>query len=207
MKPNSHHQRFPMINRLSLVTALLCLSVAVHAQSVTEAQAREAAVKAAAAGEPKFHNAFRDEIRKLVPDYSFENVTLIRNEWNDVWIMGPVARYQQTAGAAVRKMEPLAKVAYPEGAVITVYPKRMDALNIEKVVVSRAGAIVEPIAGGFVPVELSNALGAKVSLGAGLAIYPVSAFAPGAEVVVTIVPATGSNIVKTLRDGDLKKIR
>jgi hypothetical protein len=91
--------------------------------------------------------------------------------------------------------------------MIIVYPSRIDAENIEKVVVTRDGAIVEPIENTLTQTELETRMGAKVKIGAGVVTYPPDTFLPGAEVIITAIPVNGANLTKKLSPNDLKKIR
>lgn len=201
-----------ILSSIRAVALATTVAVSMSAQSplLTEDQARKFASDAAAVakGDPdKFDKAFRDAVRTVMPGYSAEAVFVHSLGGLDIWITGPISEFQRGARLAVRKMESVDKVEWSPDALLSVLPSRIDAPNIEKVVITRGGQTVEPIRNQLSQNEAATAMGGKVTLGAGSVSYPMSAFAPGAEVIITAIPKAGQNIVKVLKDGDLKKLR
>jgi hypothetical protein len=112
--------------------------------------------------------------------------------------------FELLVGEAVRKMEPTDKIPWPCGATINVSPSRIDGPDIERIVVKRDGVVIEPIRNDLVPTPLTTKLGVTRILHSGSVCYRPSTFEPGAEVIVTAIPVTGTNIVKTLEQGTLR---
>lgn len=197
-----------LIAALALVVTAATLAAA--PQQVTEDQARAFAATAATqakGNERTFERAFRDLVRGVIPGYDAETVTIHYQEGLSIWLAGPLSSFHRAATATIRKMEKLESIEWDKGADIVVYPSRIDAPNIEKIVVTRDGQVIDPISNTLTAVEMESRMGAKVKIGAGIVSYSLETFATGAEVVVTVIPASGRNLSKTLKDSDLKKIR
>jgi hypothetical protein len=108
---------------------------------------------------------------------------------------------------SIRKMEPDRRVPWSHDVVVLVLPTTIEAPDIEKVVLMRDGSIVSPVQSTLAPATLTTAMGASVVVHRGAITYPLSAFDPGASVVLTAIPATGHNIVATISQDDLQKIQ
>lgn len=203
---------------LALLVIVLLAAVSfltpLYAQAITEGQARDWATYAAgkAAGDPKaFDELFVRLARIMAPAYRADpfsmGVTVHRSEGLDIVLIGPVSAFQAEASEAVRKMSPLETVAWSScGVIVFVAPSRIDALDIEKIVITRGGTIVTPVANNLVSTVMITRVGTKVALHKGSVCYSPSTFAVGAEVTVTAIPAAGDNIIKTLGDTDLRMI-
>src|SRR4029077_20144788 len=108
---------------------------------------------------------------------------------------------------ALRKKEPLGEGVVPLGVSVVVSPSRIDAPDIEKILVDRDPRPVTPIASSLKPTELVTAMGARRMLHAGTVMFPCSAFAPGAFVVITAIPASGENLVKVMQPEELRTLK
>jgi hypothetical protein len=108
---------------------------------------------------------------------------------------------------ALRKKEPIGQGEVPLGVRVVVSPSRIGAPDIDKIVVERDGQPVSPIASSLRPKEMVTRLGARERIHAGEVMFPCSAFAPGAVVVVTAIPAIGSNLVKVMQPEELRTLK
>lgn len=197
--------------RSLLIGALLLASVqSTGPAAVTETQAREwalAASKKAAGNEAVFNREFRALVRAVVPDYSPDPIYIYVSEELYIGVAGQLGRFQLSASEKVRKVEDLVRAEWVDGVAIVVVPRQIGSLDIEKIVVKRGEDLVEPSQNFLIPSEMETRMGAKRTIHAGHLLFSVDAFRPGAVVTITAIPASGSNIVKSLRDNDLKKIR
>lgn len=125
----------------------------------------------------------------------------------DVMITPRYAAYRFGLKEAIRKMDPLDDVPIIDGVTISVGPDKMTAPDIIKIVVTRNGEVVAPTTSTLEPTTLTNAFGSHVVLHRGAVLFPCSAFAPGAIVVVTAIPDSGSNFSHQLSLGDLRNMR
>jgi hypothetical protein len=122
-------------------------------------------------------------------------------------LMSPYARYRLQLETALRKMEPIEKATFEPEFTILVSASRIDAPDIEKVVVQRDGVTVEPIGGGLTVEEMTTRMGAKAAFHTGEIRYACSAFAPNGTVTITAIPVIGKNIVKTLKSDELAALK
>lgn len=202
--------------KLTLVSVLLfAFTISTETQSVpaiTEAQAREwsaHAVEKAAGSQLAFDERFASLARILAPSYlsdSSRGVVLHQSLELSLLAIGPVADFQSAVSEAVRKMMPTDKTPWPCGVSVYVLPRQVDSPDIERIVVRRGGAIIEPISDRLIAQPMTTRAGVTRTIHRGMVCFPPSAFAPGSPVEVIAIPAFGSNIVRTLTDYDLKKI-
>jgi hypothetical protein len=119
----------------------------------------------------------------------------------------PYGTYRSGISEAIRKRESLDSVSVPHAVNIAVTPKRIDAPDIVKVIVERDGVEVVPISSSLAPTVMTTRIGAKRAIHAGAVLFPCSAFAPGATVVVTAIPESGTNMVLTLSQKQLERLK
>jgi hypothetical protein len=123
------------------------------------------------------------------------------------FLFSPYASFRMDITERVRKMEPVTDLVYPTEATVTIFPDRIIGPNIIKVVVQRNGVIVEPLRSTLGPREFTAVNGGKRERYAGIVVYPLSTFAPGATVTVTLVPECCANVVKKLSDKQLERFK
>ena len=111
-------------------------------------------------------------------------------------IISPKRLAGAVCGLTIRRQ---GRNVWASGVHILVNPSRIDAPDIEKIVVQRNGNLVAATRATLAPHELATATGAKRMIHSGDVIYPLSAFEPGLDVSVTVIaiPASGSNITRT----------
>ncbi|MGE0392762.1 MAG: hypothetical protein AB7I25_08140 [Vicinamibacterales bacterium] len=150
-----------------------------------------------------------DEAVGLPPNLSVvERLILVHySEELTILVSSPYEVFRTGLSEAIRKRNPISSAPVPSGYILTVSPSRITSPDIEKVILERDGTAVTPIASALVARELSTRLGAKTVLHAGTIGYPCSAFAPGATVRITAIPASGENIVKTLTPDTIARPR
>ena len=183
-------------------------------QTITEAQAREwaaYAVKKAGANQEVFDKTFSTLARIVAPAYRAfyplaTGVLLHQTEDLHIELVGPVSSFQSAVSEAVRKFEPTGNVPWRGCASVHVLPLRIEAADIEKIIVTRDGNLVEPRMNMLVPTPMTTRAGLKQIIHAGSVCFPSETFAPGSQVVVIAVPASGRNITRPLVDGELRMI-
>jgi hypothetical protein len=90
---------------------------------------------------------------------------------------------------------------------VSVSPERIEAPDITRVGVARDGREIPPIVNRLRPMQFTNGSGDTASLHAGEVQFPMTAFAPGATVTVTVAPSTGNPFVLTLENSQLQQLR
>lgn len=203
-----------MIRRILPLAIVICLSPSVvTAQAfhrVTKDEAIAAAKTAAAttSDSDRFLAQFQREIQKLAPGYNGQPLWVSTGESMWIAVMGPVLSYGRDVAERVRKMELVDSVEWKDQVLLVVSPQRINAPDIIKVVVARDGQQITPTdSHEFIVHELTTAIGAKVSLHGGQISYEISAFDPGATIIVTAIPESGANIARAFGDRDLRKFQ
>jgi hypothetical protein len=179
---------------------------------VTNAQALVIARQAAAVAENRvadFDTAFLTAAQKLAPEFTGPQ-SLSHSDGLSILISGPLGHFFAAARDRVRRFEPLTPApAWRLEIDITIYPGQIDAPDIEKVIVQRNGVIVPPLRTALVAREMVTRMGAKTMIHSGSVAYPISAFQPGAGVIVTVIaiPASGPNITRTFGSQELRALQ
>lgn len=196
--------RFRALVPSLMVATLLWSPMAVRAQTdaLSEETLKGIAAEVAARHGNDYERAVK-ELDKIVKDrWSIENdyVWLLPPATAELVaaISSPYVMFRSSFRTALRKREPLDSLELLDYAVIEISPRQISSPDISRVIVERDGVEVEPVKGSLEPKELSTRLGAKTMLHVGQLGYPLSAFAPGANVVVTLIPETGRNRVVKL---------
>jgi hypothetical protein len=180
---------------------------------VTNAELQQLLAKAVAANaaDPKksVEVEFGSLVHETAPGYGGDIRPINYENGLLVMLRGRVDVVRSQIGELNRKMEPISEKAiqWPSGFVVWVAPTEVDSPDIEKVVLQRDGKIVPPLSSTLAPKEFTTRMGAKTMLHEGEVVYSDEAFLPGAEVVVTAIPAVGGNIVKKFSDAELRAIQ
>jgi hypothetical protein len=180
---------------------------------ITQAQAVAALTDAGARAKNDanaFETAFRSAIRKTAPDFTGIPKFVESSDALSIIVLGPGTGFFSAASEKVRKFESLAPPPpWLSGISIVVFPKQINAPDIEKVIVQRGGKTIAPLRTTLAPKEMVTRIGAKRMIHSGEVTYPLSAFEPGPGVTVTVIaiPASGSNITETFDALELREIQ
>jgi hypothetical protein len=166
----------------------------------------------AAAAEANNHpektvDALDKAVRARWGEFDNKVVVLFNTKALTAILSGPYVNYRYELQAALRKMNPINDLPFEDYFTIEVAPYQIDSPDIEKIVVQRDGQTIEPLANELQPKEFATRLGGKTMLHAGRITYPLNAFAPNGMVTVTLIPASGNNIVTKLESKRLARLR
>lgn len=198
------------MKRTAIAALFLAASAqAAGAQCLTEEQVA-GMTKAARAANPTNDRAFLKALDtavkgkgQLEPNF----VTVHYSPGIAIVLMSPYTMYRMSIEESLRKMEPLEEIRYKAAFTVGVSVSQIDAPDIEKIVVQRDGVTVEPMRNDLVVKEMTTRMGAKTALHSGEVLYSCDAFAPTATVTITAIPASGANLTKTLKPGQLAGLR
>jgi hypothetical protein len=140
-------------------------------------------------------------------DFESFPISLVRREDLSVVLTSPFMTYRRTLAEFLQIDRPVRDVPWIDAAVVTVTPSRIDAPDIARVVVERDGKAVAEAASTLKPMTFSNGSDQEARLHAGEVRFAMSAFAPGARVIVSAVPNTGSPFAVTLSDAQLRTFK
>lgn len=178
----------------------------------TEAQLRAFASQAAAIAKDDadiFDKEFTRRVQAINPDHKGPgDLPVDASGKTYISLYSPVRLFQQRASERVRKMESLTGIPFTTTIEIAVDPTLIDSPDIERVVVRRNGAVVPPLRSTLALKIFTTQLGAKTALHAGSVFYPLSAFAPGRTVTVSIIGIArfGRNLRRDFDGADLRLI-
>lgn len=175
-----------------------------------ESQVRTAADLAAVAAKNDaelFESSFLEVALEMAWDYGGVQI-VHRSDALIIAVLGPVVKFEMAAKQRVRKFEPLAGLPWDPTVSVVVEPGQIDAPDVEKILVHRNGTIVQPLRNDLISKVLETRLGAKRTIHSGAVVFPLETFAPAVniELIITAIPASGSNIVKRFTGNDLRRI-
>lgn len=218
MQPRSHEAREEFLRKVFLravrvLVVAFCATIAVSAQRVEPiTAARVRALTKEAEAEAKGDKtevvlALDRKFRQRWGDFESFPITIVKREDLTIVLSTPFMSYRRALAQYLRVENPLANIPWVNSAVVTVGPLQIDAPDIKEVVVSRNGKAVAPLDNRLKAMSFANGNGQTAMIHAGEVRFPVSAFAPGARVVVTATPASGEPFAFTLDDTQLQMLK
>jgi hypothetical protein len=151
--------------------------------------------------------ALDKRVRARWGDFESFPVSILRRQDITIYLATPYMSYRRAVIEHLRMREPLTGVPWVDWAVVSVGPERLEAPDITRVVVERGGKEIPPLKSLLRPMQFTNGSGDTASLHAGEVHFPMSAFAPGATVSVTVVSASGDPFLLTLEDSQLQLLK
>lgn len=170
------------------------------------ALAREAEAKARG-DKTEIVLAFDERFRERFGDFESFPITIVKREDLSVVLSTPFMTYRRSLAEYLRMGDPLAKIPWIPTAVVNVGPLQLGAPDITRVVVERNGKPVAPAENLLKPMKFTNGNGDSATIHAGDVRFPMSAFAPGATVIVSAVPQSGEPFVVTLDESQLQILK
>jgi hypothetical protein len=146
-------------------------------------------------------------VRARWGDFETFPVSIVRRQDLTIYLATPYMSYRRALIEHLRMREPLTAIPWIDAAVITVSPERIDAPDVTAVTVSRDGREVKPVKSQLRVMQFSDGSGNSASLHAGEIHFAMTAFAPGAVVVIRTLSASGEPFVVTLQDDQLRQLK
>jgi hypothetical protein len=140
-------------------------------------------------------------------DFESFPISIVKREDLRVVLSSPYMTYRRTLAEYLRMARPVADVPWIGAIVIVIEPSRIDAPDITRVAVERAGRAIGPIENLLRPMKFSNGSGGEATIHAGEVRFPLEAFAPGAPVTITATPAVGDPFLAMLNDAQLSTLK
>lgn len=184
--------------------------VAQRAEPVTEGRVR--ALTREAQSEAKGDKtdtvlALDRRFRERFGDFESFPITIVKREDLSVVLSTPFMSYRRALAEYLRMNDPIAKIPWLPAAVINVGPMQLGAPDITRVVVERDGKPVPPSENLLKPMTFTNGNGDSARIHAGDIRFPMSAFAPGASVTISVVPSQGEAFTLKLDDSQLATLK
>ena len=202
-----------MVRRVVVLLCIVLASATVAAQRtepVTESRVR--ALTREAQSEAKGDKtdtvlALDRRFRERFGDFESFPITIVKREDLSVVLSTPFMSYRRALAEYLRMGDPLAKIPWIPTAVINVGPMQLGAPDITRVVVERNGKPVQPADNLLKPMTFTNGNGDSARIHAGDIRFPMTAFAPGAPVTISVVPSQGEPFVLRLDDAQLAMLK
>jgi hypothetical protein len=202
-----------MVRRVVVLLCIVLASATVAAQRtepVTESRVR--ALTREAQSEAKGDKtdtvlALDRRFRERFGDFESFPITIVKREDLSVVLSTPFMSYRRALAEYLRMGDPLAKIPWIPTAVINVGPMQLGAPDITRVVVERDGKPVQPADNLLKPMTFTNGNGDSARIHAGDIRFPMTAFAPGAPVTISVVPSQGEPFVLRLDDSQLASLK
>ena len=180
----------------------------VEAMTAADIRALTKDAQSAARGDKdEFILALDARVRARWGDFESFPLSIVKREDLRIVLSSPYMTYRRTLAEYLRIGRPVADVPWLRAVVIAIEPSRIDAPDITRIVVHRAGQGIGPVENLLRPMKFSNGSGGEATIHAGEVRFPLEAFAPGAQVTVTAVPAVGEPFVSTLNDAQLLTLK
>lgn len=148
-----------------------------------------------------------ERFRGRFGDFESFPITIVKREDLSVVLSTPFMAYRRTLAEYLRMGDPLAKIPWIPSAVVNVGPLQLGAPDIVRVVVERNGQPVPPAETLLKPMTFTNGNGDSAVINAGDVRFPMSAFAPGAVVIVSAIPRAGEPFAITLDESQLRTLK
>jgi hypothetical protein len=209
----THSQHTGPVKTLVLALALGAVVPTVRGQApaeLTETRVRaltRQAVREAGRDPTTIVLALDRLVRQQWGDFESFPISIVRNEDMLVTVTAPYAAFRRSVIDGLRTNRPVERAVWTATVDVEVSPRRLGAPDIQSVVLSRGGAAIAPVETRLRPMTFSNGSGAQGVLHAGDVRFSPSAFAPGAEVVLTLTPAQGEPLVYRFSDSELRTLR
>lgn len=170
------------------------LAVEIRAQArvpVSESQVRSFARDAARRSKEdptELVLALDERVRARYGDFEPFPLSIVRSQDLQVTLTAPYMAYRRSLIDLLRTRRPIDGVRWVGNVVVSVEPLRLDAPDVEDVKLMRNGSAVQPLGNTLKAMTFSNGSGEQRAVHAGTVLYAVTAFEPGAEVVLHLLP-------------------
>jgi hypothetical protein len=194
-----------------LISALASASTSGQTREpITESRVRELARQAARdrRGDPtEIVLALDQRVRERWGDFESFPLTIVGGEDLLVTVTAPYMSFRNSLVDMLRSGRPIEGAMWTNMVLVAISPRRLGAADIESVGVSRNDRPVAPIRNALRPMRFSSGTGEEGVLHAGDVGFPPSAFAPGATVVMTLMPKGADPLIHRFTDDELSALK
>jgi len=154
----------------------------------------------------------RQDSRLLTPELAARLATLMAPQRFTFFIETPYSVAAALAATAKRKFEPRPALSFAtlnEAQVSIVVghgPKATETDIIEKVVIKRGSAVIQPLRSNLLPIQIQNGFGAVQINAQGTFMFPFAVFEPSAPVTIVMI-GRAQNFEWTLVPSELAQMK
>jgi hypothetical protein len=145
-------------------------------------------------------------VRETWGDFETFPLSIVRDEQLLITLTPPYLSYRRSLIDMLRTKRPVAQAVWTGTVEVAVSARRLDAPDVQSVVLTRNGQPVAPVKSTLRPMTFSDGSGASRAIHSGDVLFEPAAFAPGATVTLTFDCAGRPPIVHTLESAQLSTL-
>ena len=135
-------------------------------------------------------------------------IAIVGREDISLYLTTPYMVYRQGVADSLRQKQPTSTVPWSTDAILSLSTMEIGAPDIGKIVVQRDGKEIPPVKNLLRQMDFTLPTGQSSIAHTGEVHFAMSAFAPGATVVITAVPAANSEMFTlTLKESQLERLK
>jgi hypothetical protein len=146
-------------------------------------------------------------VRERWGDFESFPLTIVGDEDLLVTVAAPYMSFRNRLIDMLRSGRPIDQAVWTSVVVVAITPRRIGAVDIESVVLSRDGRTVAPVRNAVRPMRFSSGTGEERAIHAGEVGFSAAAFSPGGHVVLTLTPRSGNPIVHAFSEDQLGTLK
>ena len=146
-------------------------------------------------------------VRERWGDFESFPLTIVRDEDLLVTLAAPYMMFRNSLVDMLRSRRPPDQAVWTNMVVVAIAPRRLTAIDIESVALSRDGRTVAPLRQALRPMRFSSGTAEERLIHAGEVGFVPTAFSPGGEVALTLTPRTGNPIIYAFSADELGTLR
>jgi hypothetical protein len=151
--------------------------------------------------------ALDKEIRARWGDFESFPISIVKREDLTVTLTTPFMGFRRALVEHLRLRQPLDEVPWVGYVVIAVSPERLEAPDIERLVLERDGRIVAPVQNRLRSMSFTNGRGETATIHAGELYFPIWTVASGAVVIVRATTRDGTEFTCEIPESELRRLR
>jgi hypothetical protein len=146
-------------------------------------------------------------VRERWGDFESFPLTIVQDEDLLVTVAAPYMAFRNSLVDMLRSGRPVGQAVWTGMVVVQITPRRLGAVDIELVALSRDGRPLAPLRHALRPMRFSNGTGEERTIHAGEVGFAPAAFSPGGTVVLTLNPRAGQPIVHAFSEDELGTLK
>ena len=146
-------------------------------------------------------------VRERWGDFESFPLTVVQDEDLLVTVTAPYMSFRNSLVDMLRSGRPVGQAVWTGMVVVQITPRRLGAVDIELVALSRDGRPLAPLRQALRPMRFSSGTGEERTIHAGEVGFAPAAFSRGGTVVLTLNPPAGQPIVHAFSEDELGTLK
>jgi hypothetical protein len=146
-------------------------------------------------------------VRERWGDFESFPLTIVQDEDLLVTVAAPYMLFRNSLVDMLRSGRSVGQAVWTSMVVVAITPRRLGAVDVELVALSRNGQALAPLRHALRPMRFSSGTGEERMIHAGEVGFAPAAFSPGGGVVLTLTPRGGAPIVHAFSEDELGTLK